>query len=63
MAAPIEERYMEIDGIRTFVRERRGAGIPTIWLHGNPTDSRDWLPFLAATEGRGVDLIVVVRNS
>ena len=51
MAAPIEERYVEVDGIRIFLRERRGDGIPTIWVHGNPTDSQDWLPFIAATWG------------
>jgi pimeloyl-ACP methyl ester carboxylesterase len=54
MAAPIGERYAEIDGIRVFLRERRGDGIPTIWVHGNPTDSQDWLPFLAATEGPAI---------
>ncbi len=56
MTAPIEERFIEVDGIRTFVRERRGDGIPTIWIHGNPTNSRDWLPFLAATEGPAIAL-------
>lgn len=56
MAAPIEERYIEVDGIRTFVRRRPGEGIPTIWVHGNPTDSRDWLPFLAATAGPAIAL-------
>ncbi len=54
MTAPIEERYTEVDGIRVFLRERGGDGIPTIWVHGNPTDSRDWLPFLAATEGPAI---------
>lgn len=49
MAAPIEERFTEIDGIRIFLRERRDAGTPTIWVHGNPTSSADWLPFLAAS--------------
>lgn len=50
MPAPIEERFTEVDGIRIFVRERRGAGTPTIWVHGNPTNSAQWLPFLAATD-------------
>ena len=54
MAAPIEERYIEVDGIRIFLRERGGDGIPTIWVHGNPTDSQDWLPFIAATDGPAI---------
>jgi pimeloyl-ACP methyl ester carboxylesterase len=56
MSAPIEERSIEVDGIRVFLRERSGDGVPTIWVHGNPTDSRDWLPFLAATEGPAIAL-------
>ena len=54
MAAPIEERFIEVDGIRTFLRERPGAGIPAVFLHGNPTNSADWLPFLEAVEGPGL---------
>jgi len=50
VALPIEERFVEIDGIRLFLRERRGDGAPTIWVHGNPTSSADWLPFLTATD-------------
>ena len=56
MAAPIEERFVEIDGIRLFLRERRGAGPPTIWVHGNPTHSAEWLPFLEAVDGPGIAL-------
>ena len=54
MSAPIEERFVEIEGIRVFLRERRGGGPPTIWVHGNPGDSADWLPFLAATDGAAI---------
>ena len=56
MSAPIAERFVEIEGIRIFLRERGGAGPPTIWVHGNPGDSADWLPFLAATEGAAIAL-------
>lgn len=64
MAAPIEERYVEVDGIRIFLRERGGDGIPTIWVHGNPTDSQDWLPFIAATAGPAIapDLVGFGRS-
>ncbi len=34
-----------------FVRERVGEGTPTIFVHGNPTHSADWLPFLGVVEG------------
>lgn len=54
MAAPIEEQFVEIDGIRVFCRRRRGEGVPTIWIHGNPTNSDDWLPFLVATSGPAI---------
>jgi pimeloyl-ACP methyl ester carboxylesterase len=49
MSAPVEERFVEVDGIQLFLRERRGAGTPTVYVHGNPTDSGDWLPFIAAS--------------
>jgi pimeloyl-ACP methyl ester carboxylesterase len=51
MVAPIEERIVEVDGIRLFLRERGGEGTPTIYVHGNPSDSADWLPFMTATPG------------
>ncbi|GIK78632.1 MAG: oxidoreductase [Actinomycetes bacterium] len=49
MRAPVEERFVEVDGIRLFLRERRGEGPPIVYFHGNPTDSGDWLPFIAAS--------------
>lgn len=54
MAAPVEERFIEVDGIRIFVRERRGVGTPAIWIHGNPTNSADWLPFLEASDAPAI---------
>jgi len=50
-AGAISERTVVVDGIEVFVRERGGAGIPTVFVHGNPTSSSDWLPFLARIEG------------
>ncbi len=54
MPTPIGERFIEIDGIRILVRERVGAGLPTIFSHGNPTNSADWLPFLERMEGPAI---------
>lgn len=54
MPTPIDEQYVEIDGIRTFVRELPGEGPPTVFVHGNPTNSADWLPFLGAMEGPAI---------
>lgn len=56
MPAPIEERFAEVDGIRLFLRERRGEGPPTVYVHGNPTDSGDWLPFIAASAAPAIAL-------
>lgn len=65
MSAPIEERLIEVDGLRIFVRERRGDGPATIFVHGNPTHSADWLPFLDAVGGPAfaVDLPGFGRSS
>jgi pimeloyl-ACP methyl ester carboxylesterase len=51
VAAPLSERTVEIAGIRTFLRERPGEGPPAIFVHGNPTSSLDWVPFLERMEG------------
>jgi len=56
MTAPIEERLVDLAGFRVLVRERAGAGPPTIYVHGNPTDSGDWTPFLAASTGPAIAL-------
>jgi pimeloyl-ACP methyl ester carboxylesterase len=41
-----------------FVRqaEPTGGGAPTLYVHGNPTSSDDWLPFLDRTGGIAPDL-------
>lgn len=50
----IDEQRVTLAGIQTLVRRTAGAGIPTLFVHGNPTSSRDWMPFLRAAEGPGV---------
>jgi pimeloyl-ACP methyl ester carboxylesterase len=51
VSATLTERSIEIDGIRTFLRERAGEGPPVVFVHGNPTSSRDWVPFMERLEG------------
>ena len=46
MSSAIEERELTLDGTRVFYRRVRGEGTPTVYCHGNPTHSEDWLPFL-----------------
>src|SRR5918997_772181 len=51
MGATISERTIEVDGIGVFLREVPGEGPPTVFVHGNPTHSADWLPFLERMDG------------
>jgi pimeloyl-ACP methyl ester carboxylesterase len=53
-ADPIATETRTIAGIRTFVRRRAGAGVPTIFVHGNPTHSGDWVPFMHALDGPSI---------
>lgn len=46
MAAAIEEGELVLDGIRIFYRRVPGDGMPTVYVHGNPSHSEDWLPFM-----------------
>lgn len=46
MAAAIEEGELRVDGVRVFYRRVPGEGTPTVYCHGNPSSSEDWVPFL-----------------
>jgi pimeloyl-ACP methyl ester carboxylesterase len=46
MAGAIEESELKLDGVRVFYRRVPGEGTPTVYCHGNPTHSEDWLPFM-----------------
>jgi pimeloyl-ACP methyl ester carboxylesterase len=49
VARPMAEvlaRRVEVDGVGVFVRRVPGDGAPAVFVHGNPTSSSDWLPFL-----------------
>ena len=49
--ATIEERVADVDGARCFYRRVPGEGPPTIFIHGNPSHSEDWIPFLKRLDG------------
>jgi pimeloyl-ACP methyl ester carboxylesterase len=46
MAGAIEEAELNLDGVKVFYRRVPGEGTPTVYCHGNPTHSEDWLPFM-----------------
>jgi pimeloyl-ACP methyl ester carboxylesterase len=48
----------EIDGLSVFVQGNAPGSdeVPVLYLHGVPTTSDDWLPFLARTGGIAPDL-------
>jgi pimeloyl-ACP methyl ester carboxylesterase len=58
MPAP-RERQEEVAGLPAFWREADPPAArlaPVLYLHGNPTSSDDWLPFLERTGGIAPDL-------
>ncbi len=48
------EQERPVAGIRTFLRRTDGDGVPTLFVHGNPTSSYEWIPFLEALPGPGL---------
>ncbi|MEA2422905.1 MAG: hypothetical protein QOF55_2004 [Thermoleophilaceae bacterium] len=54
----MEERQDQIAGVRVSWREApsRGVAAPVVYLHGVPSNSDDWLPFLERTGGYALDL-------
>jgi pimeloyl-ACP methyl ester carboxylesterase len=54
---PVEEHTDEVDGIPVFwQRAANAGGVPTLYLHGVPTTSDDWLPFISRCGGIAPDL-------
>jgi len=47
----VETGTLVIDGVEVFFRRRAGEGPPAVFVHGNPTHSEDWLPFLRRLSG------------
>lgn len=58
--SPVTERQAEVSGVPVLWREAAPLGAataaPVLYLHGNPTDGDDFLPFLARTGGIAPDL-------
>lgn len=49
--ATVESRVVHVDGVRCFYRRSGGEGVPTVFVHGNPTHSEDWVPFMERLGG------------
>jgi pimeloyl-ACP methyl ester carboxylesterase len=49
--ASIETGTVMVDGISTFFRRVEGEGPPAVFVHGVPTHSEDWQPFLERMTG------------
>jgi pimeloyl-ACP methyl ester carboxylesterase len=52
----VEEHTEELNGIPVFWRRAEAGGVPALYLHGVPSTSDDWLPFLAHGGGIAPDL-------
>lgn len=58
MTSTIQERRAKIAGFEIFWREAppQAGGVPTLYVHGVPTNADDWTPFLEKTGGVALDL-------
>ncbi len=54
--AEIETGTVMVDGVSTFFRRVEGEGPPAVFVHGNPSHSEDWRPFLGRIEGPALAL-------
>jgi pimeloyl-ACP methyl ester carboxylesterase len=54
----LAERRLEIAEVEVFVRQAETADgrAPVLYVHGNPTNSDDWIEFLERTGGIAPDL-------
>jgi pimeloyl-ACP methyl ester carboxylesterase len=52
----IETGTVMVDGVSTFFRRVPGDGPPTLFVHGVPVHSGDWMPFLERTPGPALAL-------
>jgi pimeloyl-ACP methyl ester carboxylesterase len=50
----IETGTVMVDGVSTFFRRLPGEGAPVVFVHGNPTHSEDWQPFLERLPGPAI---------
>ena len=54
--AAVETGTVMVDGVSTFFRRVPGEGDPVVFVHGNPTSSSDWQPFLERMTGPALAL-------
>lgn len=47
----IETGTLVVAGVEVFFRRTGGEGPPSVFVHGNPTHSEDWQPFLERLSG------------
>jgi pimeloyl-ACP methyl ester carboxylesterase len=52
----VSDHTGELDGQPVFWRSAPATGTPTLYVHGVPTNSDDWVPFLQRTGGVAPDL-------
>jgi pimeloyl-ACP methyl ester carboxylesterase len=59
----VDDHTIELAGSPVFYRSAVAAGVPTLYLHGVPTSSDDWLELLPHTGGIAPDLIGFGRSA
>jgi pimeloyl-ACP methyl ester carboxylesterase len=63
LARRVLDHHEDIDGQPIFWRSAPGEGAPVLYVHGVPTSSDDWVPFLERTGGLAPDLPGFGRSS
>jgi pimeloyl-ACP methyl ester carboxylesterase len=58
----VDEHTIELAGSPAYYRIAPAIGAPTLYVHGVPTSSDDWIPFLQRTGGIAPDLIGFGRS-
>jgi pimeloyl-ACP methyl ester carboxylesterase len=58
----VDEHTIELAGSPAYYRTAPGAGAPSLYVHGVPTSSDDWIAFLERTGGIAPDLIGFGRS-
>jgi pimeloyl-ACP methyl ester carboxylesterase len=58
----VDEHTISLEHSPVYYRSADRSGMPTLYLHGIPTSSDDWLEFLARTGGIAPDLIGFGRS-
>ncbi len=58
----VDEHTINLDDSPVYYRSAERSGVPTLYLHGIPTSSDDWLEFLDRAGGIAPDLIGFGRS-